>query len=371
MAVAQALAFPLGDLDRLRRRVAALAEHRPAVYRMVDPTGRVIYVGKAQRLRARLLSYFGAQYPGEKQARILRAAADIQWDYKPSDFAALLAELRLIRQYRPLFNVRMNRDPRLVFVKVFGGAAPKLSVGGTPSRGDVRHYGPFTGMRRLEDGVRVLNDLLGLRDCALDAAIAYAEQGDLFDTGRRAGCLRYDIGTCTGPCAGFVTEEEYQRRVRTAVAFLEGSTVAPIDRVVDEMNAASERKHYERAALWRDRFDALTWLLAAVSATHAAIEAMSFVYTDPGVDGDDRAYVIRRATVRAAAPAPHTPIEREAFTALVAEHAGEETQPGPIPAEHIHETLLILRWFRKHPGALRRTVPLDQWLDRTRQSQRC
>ncbi len=364
MAVA-ALALPLGDVAALQRRVAALAENRPGVYRMLDAGGRVIYVGKAGRLRTRLLSYFRASYPDDKAARILQAAADVQWDYHPSEFAALLGELRLIQRHRPPFNVRMNRRHRVAFIKVSGGPAPKVYVGARTGDDEVRHYGPFTAIARLTEGIRVLNDLLGLRDCALDVSVAYAEQGDLFAPSRRAACLRHALGTCTGPCAGFVTEETYQARVAQAEALIEGRAVEPLDRVIAEMTAASEREDYERAAWWRGRFEALTWLLGACARAQAALDALSFVYTDPGWYGDDRAYVIRRATVRAAAPAPRTPIELEAFRALVAEHAAPEP-PGPVPAVAIDETVLVRAWFRRHPGALRRTVALETWLARLR-----
>jgi excinuclease ABC subunit C len=94
---ATALPLPTTDLTALRRRVALLAENRPAVYRMMDGSGSTIYVGKAKKLRTRLLSYFRARYPEEKASRILHAAADITWQYVPSDFAAYLGELRQIR----------------------------------------------------------------------------------------------------------------------------------------------------------------------------------------------------------------------------------------------------------------------------------
>ncbi|MGH7658505.1 MAG: nucleotide excision repair endonuclease, partial [Gemmatimonadales bacterium] len=77
------LGIPATDLTRLRMRVSRLAENRPAIYRMRDATGRVIYVGKAKRLRARLLTYFRARYPEDKGARIIHAAADIEWEYVP------------------------------------------------------------------------------------------------------------------------------------------------------------------------------------------------------------------------------------------------------------------------------------------------
>jgi excinuclease ABC subunit C len=368
MAVGGVLTLPLGEVGRLKRRVVALAENRPAVYRMIDPTGRVLYVGKAKRLRARVLSYFRARYPEEKAARVLQAAAEIEWDYVPSEFAALLGELRQIRRFRPPFNVKMNRTRRAAFIKVSGGAAPRISVGQYPAGDDVRHYGPFVGVGRLQEGVKVLNDLLGLRDCTLRMPIVYREQGDLFESGSHAACLRHEIGTCTGPCAGFVSEPEYRARVDTAVAFIEGRHVAPLDQVIERMTDASDRDDFERAARWRERFDTLTWLLGACAQAHATLESLSFVYVDPGLYGDDRAYVIRRAQVRASAPAPRTPIESEAFHAVVAEHCGPSSEPGPIPADAIDETLLILAWFRRHPRALGRAVPLADWLTRDENS---
>jgi excinuclease UvrABC nuclease subunit len=158
-----------------------------------------------------------------------------------------------------------------------------------------------------------------------------------------------------------VTEHEYARRVAIAIDFLEARSIAPLDRVIREMTAASEHNEFESAVLWRNKLDQLEWLLATTVKARAAIEALSFVYDDPGVYGDDRVYVIRRATVRAAAPTPRTPIEREAFKALVSEHVALETMAGPLPPTAIDETVLLTSWFRRHPQALRRTVPLADW----------
>ncbi len=356
------LALPLVDLEPLRRRVAALSEQRPAVYRMLDAGHRVIYVGKAKRLRTRLLSYFRAADTDEKAGRILRAAADIEWEYQPSEFAACLRELKQIRRFRPPFNFHMNRTRRVGFIKVSGGPAPKIFVSRAAPSDGMAHYGPFVGPGRLLEAVRVLNDLLGLRDCALNMPIHYAEQAELFGPVGQAACPRYDFGTCTGPCGGLVSQNEYRRRVGVAAAFLEGKGIAPLDRAVAEMTALSSANQFERAARWRDRFEALEWLLAATVRARAAVEALTFVYTDPGAFGDARAYIIRRATVRASAPAPHSPIEREAFRALVAKHAAPEPALAAIPNDAIDETLLLLSWFRRHPAVLHRTVPLERWI---------
>src|SRR5438105_2781685 len=119
----------------------------------------------------------------------------------------------------------------------------------------------------LADAVRTLNDLLGLRDCSLDMPVSYAEQSDLFAAPRRAACIRHEIGTCSGPCAGLVNEREYSRRVGVALAFLEGRQIAPLDQVVTAMNSASEQNQFELALRWREKFELLEWLFAALTRT--------------------------------------------------------------------------------------------------------
>jgi excinuclease ABC subunit C len=355
--------LPSTDLGQLLGRVRALAENRPAVYRMFDATGRVLYVGKAKRLRTRLLTYFRARYPDDKAARILYAASEITWDYVPSEFAAYLGELRQIRKFRPHFNHKANRTRRSVLIKVAGGPAPRVYGGGTVSRDDVRCYGPFQSMSRMLEAVRTLNDLLGLRDCAATMPVVFSGQGDLFEQPRQAGCLRHELGFCSGPCAGFVSQRDYQRRVETAMAFLEGRTIQPIDLVVTAMQEASASSQFELAVRWREKFEQLEWLLAATSRARSAIDLLTFVYRDPGDLGDDRVYVLRRGVVRATFPFPATPIEHEAFRAVVAE---EMRQPppasGPLPLDSIDEVLLMMAWFRAHPDALKRTTPYEQWM---------
>jgi excinuclease ABC subunit C len=363
MRSSAALLLPVADLAGLRERVRRLAEDRPGTYRMVEESGRVLYVGKAKQLRTRLLSYFRARYPEEKGARILHASSDIAWDVTPSEFAAHLAELRQIRQYRPPYNVQMNRRRAVAFAMVGGGAAPRISAGPGSDRPEVRSYGPIASPGRLREALRVLNDLLGLRDCAEKMPIHYAGQGDLFEAPRAAGCLRYDLGTCAGPCAGKVSEEEYLQRVEAGVAFLEGRAIHPIDRVVTAMTAQAEQGEFEAAARWREKFEHLEWLLAATTRARAAVELLTFVYRDPGSHGDDRAYLIRRGTVRAVYPWPGSPIEKEAFAAVVREELSRaEPAAGPLPAATLEETLLLMAWFRKHPEALRRTSTLESWV---------
>lgn len=358
----QVAPIPTTDLDQLRRRVRALAENRPAVYRMVDAAGRIIYVGKAKQLRTRLLTYFRAEYPADKAARILYAAHDITWEYVPSEFAAYLQELRQIRRYRPHFNYRGNVTRRSVLIKVSAGPAPRVYAGAAVTRDDQRCYGPFHSLGRTLDAVRTLNDLLGLRDCTAPMPAVFAGQSDLFDEPRQAGCSRHELGLCAGPCAGLVAAGEYQRRVDTAMAFLEGRTIQPLDRVIAAMQAAAAEARFELAARWREKFEQLEWLLAATSRARSAVDLLTFVYRDPGAFGDDRAYLIVQGVVRACFPFPVTPIEQEAFRAVVVGTAARPLPaPGPLPLDAIDEILLLMSWFRAHPEALRRTTPLEEW----------
>jgi excinuclease ABC subunit C len=359
---ALALALPNADLATLKFRIQRLAEDRPGTYRMLDATGRVLYAGKAKAVRTRLLSYFRASYPNDKQARILHAASDIRFDYTPSEFAASLAELRLIRKHRPPFNVAMNRSKKYAFLVLTDEPAPRLLATSTPDRHRGRSWGPLPSPARAQDAARVLSDLLGLRDCRADMPLHYTEQADLFAEPRRAACARYDFGTCLGPCAGATTESAYLERVESAAAFCEGRTVQPMDRVINQMTARAEGDDFEGALRWREKFESLEWLLASTTRARAALELLSFVYRDPGAQGDDRIYLIRTGEVRACYPDPVSPIEREAFAAVVREEeARPATLTGRIDADRLHERILVMAWFRAHPEAWRRTTPMSEW----------
>lgn len=365
LALAGSAASP-ATLEALREHVRAGAERRPGVYEFLDGSGAVFYVGKAKSLRQRLLSYFTAPWPDSKGARLIRSAAAIRWRYVPSEFAALLEELRLIKRLRPFQNVHGNRTARrVVFIKLTGGPAPKLRLTAKTADPDARYYGPFRGSGRAAAALRVLNDVLGLRDCARDRPMVLADQADLFEAPLAAGCIRHELGTCLGPCAARVTAERYGASVQAAVDFLEGRSAAPLGKVLDVMSDAAERAEFERAAAWREKFEAVEWLFGAVARLAAALDALSFVYLLRDATGgkDDRVYLIRRGLVLAEAPLPRTPIEREAFAAAVSRHAD---LPAPALVAHsaaeMDQLTLVTGWFRQHPEAFEATSPYASWL---------
>ena len=348
------------QLAVMRGEVRADATDRPGVYRMLAEDGEVLYVGKSKRVRTRLLSYFRCAYPEDKGARILREAHRIEWEYTPSEFAALLHELRLIKRYRPRFNVAMKRDARhYAFIKLTRGAAPKLLVvRGAGSEDGGMYYGPFVGAQRVGEAVRELSDALGLRDCPLDRKMYFSDQRELFQIAPRTpGCIRMEIRKCLGPCVGACSVAEYDERVVLARAFLDGADDGPMDLLRGQMEACAERLEFERAGAYRDKLRRLEALREQFARLRFAVETLSFAYTVPGHDGDDHVYLVRRGRVRHEQPVPRTPVER----ALLDRRAAELFEPGEreggsVPAHEVDELLLLSSWFRRFPDELARTV---------------
>ncbi|MEP6620043.1 MAG: UvrB/UvrC motif-containing protein [bacterium] len=352
---------PTGDaqLDAMRATVRANAKDRPGVYRMLSADGEIVYVGKSKKLRTRLLSYFRCSFPEDKGARIVREADRIEWDYLPSEFAALLEELRLIKRYRPRLNVAMKRDARhFAFIKLTRAPAAKLLVVRGAGADDAQiYYGPFHGAQRVGEAVRELNDALGLRDCRIDQPMHFADQPELFHIyPRTPGCIRYEIRKCLGPCVGGCNTSQYDERVRMVRAFLDGADDGPMQTLRADMEGASERMEFERAAVLRDKLQSLEHLRAEFIRFRFAVETLSFVYRVPGHDGDDRIYLIRRGRVRGEYAIPRSEPDRVRLLEMVEDVFNpSERDSAQVPAHEIDELLLLSSWFRRFPAELDRS----------------
>jgi excinuclease ABC subunit C len=354
------IAVPPDVRRALREQVRSSARNLPGTYRMVGADGEVLYVGKSKQVRTRLLSYFRARR-GEKGRRILEHACRLEWEYEPSEFAALLGELRLIKKLRPRFNVQHKRDGRFSFLKLTGGAAPRLLVTHHVADDSATYFGPFRGGRRIEEAVRELNDVLGLRDCALNTPIFFADQQDLFALDRPPRCHRLEMQRCAGPCAARCTRADYMRRMKLARAFLDGNADEPLHWLAERMQRAVDRWDFEHAATVRDRIRRLELLRDEFARLRDALDSLSFLYPVPGADGDDRVYLIRRGTVRASLPAPRDEAGRRELERLSHDQYGAPEVPSALVTRHqVDEILLLSRWFRLHPRERERAVPPDR-----------
>jgi excinuclease ABC subunit C len=357
---------PEAQLAIMRAAVKADAKDRPGVYRMLAADGEIVYVGKSKQLRTRLLSYFRCEFPADKGARIVREADRIEWDYAPSEFAALLEELRLIKRYRPRLNVAMKRDARhFAFIKLTRGAAPKLLVVRGAGADDAQiYYGPFHGAQRVGEAVRELNDALGLRDCRLDQPMHFADQPELFHLyPRTPGCIRHEIRKCLGPCVGGCTMSQYNERVQLVRGFLDGADDGPLRSLREEMVEASERLEFERAGSLRDKLKRLEDLRTQFIKFRVAIETLSFVYTVPGYNGDDRIYLIRRGRVRGEREIPRSDDDRSRLMEMVENVFNpSERDSAQLPSHEVDELLLLSSWFRRFPKELDRSTAASTFI---------
>lgn len=349
----------------LRADVRAACENRPGIYRMIGPADELIYVGKSVRVRSRLLSYFCADR-GNKAAAILAHTHRIEWEYAPSEFAALLAELRTIQRVRPVFNIEHKRDRVFGFVKVTREEAPRLLVVREVADDGGVYFGPFRGAPRVREVLREVADLLELRDCAGRTKLRFSDQLDLFaqlpsgaGVEPRPMCMRGDVHKCLAPCAGRCTRAEYHARVDLARHFLDGDADVPLTILRQRMDAAAERHHFEYAATLRDRMQRLEDARTELVQLRGFIESLSFVYEVPGYNGDDRVYIVHRGGIREECAAPRSSADVDALTERARALLRPRASTARVGATYAAEILLLARWFRLRPDELKRTWSID------------
>jgi excinuclease ABC subunit C len=350
--------------SELRKLLRKMCPRLPGVYGMLDGRGRLIYIGKAKVLRHRLLSYFLKGSRHEKAGRILTHTQTIVWEPGPCEFAALVRELELIRRWKPRYNVQGMPDrERQIYVCLGRRPAPYLFLSRESGGKEVACFGPIKGVRIAREAVRRLNDLFKLRDCAQTQRMHFADQRELFPILHTAGCLRYELQTCLGPCAGFTSRSAYGKHARAARAFLEGRDRAPLTQLESQMSAAAERFDYEAAASIRDRIEPIRWLRERLGWVDEARDRHSCVYPQASETHGALWYVIRRGRVCASVPAPSDPasarLAAEAVRRILVE---EKNWPNLVPIHQVDHVLLVAAWFRRRADELQRTLTPAQAL---------
>jgi excinuclease ABC subunit C len=332
---------------KLREAVRADAPRSPGVYGMLGPKGHIVYVGKAKNLRARLLSYF-RDSSDPKAGKIVRHTHTLVWEHAADEFAALLRELELIRRFRPRFNV-LGQPGRQRYVYLCLGRGPVAYAYLTreTTGKELAVYGPFVGRGHSHEAVRRLNYEFKLRDCPSTTPMAFADQGELFDTDRAARCLRYELGTCLGPCAAFCTGQQYAANVKAAKAFLDGRDGATVEAVQRQMLLAAGEFRFEQAAALRDRLTALTWLRDKLTFLRTARANHSFVYPLVGWDNLTRWYLIHGGVVRAVVREPGCVATAEKASAAIDAVFADKFTVQTALERCVDSVLIVTGWFSK------------------------
>ncbi len=231
----------------LERPEAGSIPTGPGVYLFKDSSGRVIYVGKAKSLRARLSNYFASDlHP--RTAAMVEAAAGLEWILTDNEIEALHLEVNLIKQHRPRYNVRYRDDKSYPYLAItLDEEHPRARVLRGPKKKGVRYYGPFAHAYAIRDTLDLLLRTFPMRTCS---------QG-VFERCRRRGrpCLLFHIERCAGPCVHAVDAEEHRRIALELCSFLDGNTAPVIKRLEAGMRDAASREEYEIAAKMRDQLD--------------------------------------------------------------------------------------------------------------------
>ncbi|MEZ4330381.1 MAG: excinuclease ABC subunit UvrC [Myxococcota bacterium] len=240
----------------------------PGVYLFKSESGAVLYVGKAQSLKARVRQYVSG---GDGRIRIpalVRRAVSVEVLVTGNVKEALLLENELIKQHRPPFNVRLRDDKQYLALRIDEKEAwPRVTMVRRFRKDGAQYFGPYTSSVALKASLAKLQKLFPLRSCTNANFNDYARRG--------RPCVEYEMKRCLGPCCGLTTAAAYAEQVRGTVLFLRGRSRELVERLEHEMQAAAAEERFEDAARLRDR-------IAAVERT---IEGQQIV-TEGGVDRD-------------------------------------------------------------------------------------
>ncbi|MDY0909918.1 excinuclease ABC subunit UvrC [Microbacterium sp. CFBP9034] len=227
----------------------------PGVYRFRDADGRVLYVGKAKNLRARLSNYFAPLHTlHERTRRMVTTAASVEWTVVDSDVDSLQLEYMWIKEFDPPFNVRYRDDKSYPFMAItLGDEAPRVIVTRNRRIPGAKYFGPYPKVWAVHDTIDLMIKVFPIRTCS-DSSYKKA-----MTSGRP--CFPGQIGRCGGPCSMKVSIEEHRAIVDDFVAFMSGGDQRFTKELTARMRESSAAMDYEAAALYRDRLQAIDAVL--------------------------------------------------------------------------------------------------------------
>ena len=260
----------------------------PGVYRFKDDQGRVLYVGKAKNLRARLSNYFQPlRSLHERTRRMVLSGASVEWTVVGSEFEALQLEFTWIKEFNPPFNVQFRDDKSYPYLAItLGETVPRVLVTRNKNLKDARYFGPYTKVWAIRETVDLMLKAFPMRSCS-DATYKRAQQ-----TGRP--CLLGDIGKCAAPCVDRISKEDHKSIALDFASFMAGNDSRYTKELDKRMRQASDAQDYESAARYRDQLGALQAALSKTSVVLSdEVDADLF-----GIAHDELAAAVQQFIVR-------------------------------------------------------------------------
>jgi excinuclease ABC subunit C len=340
------------------RELMASLPHRPGVYRFFDAQGGALYVGKAGDLRKRVSNYFQKSEHEPRIAAMIPQIARVETTTVRSNGEALLLENNLIKALEPRYNILFRDDKSYPYVCLSGDPFPQLRFHRGALDKKHRYFGPFPSAGAVRDGIATLQKVFQIRTC----------ENTVF-ANRSRPCMLHQIQRCTAPCVGLIGEAEYAEDVQSALLFLQGKTDEVLAQLKAQMDEASRKLEFERAARIRDKIHRLQQLQSRqfvesatasdIDVVAAAIEqgvmAVNVVMIRGGRHVGDRTFFPR--TAEAGTPAelinaflPQHYVERPVPPTIVAPEAEDADALAEVLSEQAARKVEIVT----HPGGERR-----------------
>lgn len=266
--------------EHLREKILNLPE-APGVYMYIDRHGKVIYVGKAKRLKRRVSSYFNRRHDSTKTNLLVRNIVDMRFIVVGSEEDALHLENAMIKAYQPHYNVLLKDDKSYPWIIVTKELYPRVLM--TRDRSlDGKYFGPYSNVQSAKVVMQLIRDIFPLRSCKHPLE----EKG--IARGKYRLCLDYHIKKCNGACRGLISPDEYGKYVAQVYRILNGETLVLERYLKDEMTRLSEEWKFEEAQAVKEKYEILrSYNAKSVIGLSDAADADMFAYDESG----DSAYV--------------------------------------------------------------------------------
>lgn len=254
-------------LPYLREKTAMLTSS-PGVYIMRNHENAIIYIGKAKNLRNRVSSYF-RENPDHtpKVAAMVSNVHDYDFIVTDSEYEALLLECSLIKQHKPKYNILLKDDKGYHYIRISDGEFPRITAEKNMLK-DGKYLGPYTSGFIAKEAVSEANRVFMLPTC---------NKKFPQDTGKSRPCLNFHIKNCMGVCRGKISGEDYRRTVEQAVDFIRNGSAQSVERMEAEMNDAAENLDFEKAAMLRDRINAVRKAAEKQKIINSSVESADVI----------------------------------------------------------------------------------------------
>ena len=216
------------------------------VYKMLDKSGKVIYVGKAKNLKNRVSNYFVKSSQDEKTRLLQKNIDDFSIIITKTETQALLLENDLIKQFKPKFNILLKDSKSYPYIYISNDKHPRLGMFRGKKNKDYHYFGPYPSKYAARDALVLLKKIFKVRQCS-----------NSFYRARSRPCLEYQIGLCSAPCVGKISDERYDQDVELVSLFLNGKSTKLLNQVSKKMKSASIDLDFEAAAKYRDQLISL------------------------------------------------------------------------------------------------------------------